>query len=731
MIFFDEEKRIFHLRNDYISYIMGVEEQSLLAHIYYGKSISGYNGGRQYPRLERSFSFNFEGDKKRIYSRDTLLQEISTFGGGDFRIPTLEISGLDGSHQSDFRYESYKIYPGKSKLRDLPATFVEDEKQAETLEICLKDVSREVSLYMYYSIFKDLPVITRSHRLANDGKENIVIHKLSSLSLDFQSDEWEAIHLPGSWGNERNIQRNQLTRGIHTFDSKRGTSSHQENPFVSLVKSDTTEDFGDAYGFALVYSGNHEESIEVDQYQQLRLTIGINSYGFEWNLESGQSFIAPEVVCVYSDKGLNGMSQTFHKVIHNHLTNGRWKKQERPILINNWEATYFDFDTKIIKELIDESKELGIELFVLDDGWFGKRNSDQTSLGDWYVNKEKIHEGIKDLATHARNQGMDFGLWFEPEMISRDSDLFKEHPDWYLHNPQYPAATSRSQFVLNLSLDCVRDYIIEVLSNILSAGDVSYVKWDMNRYLSDVFSFNEYVHHGEVSHRYVLNLYSIYDYLISSFPDILFEGCSGGGGRFDLGILYYMPQIWTSDNSDGIARLKIQYGTSLVYPISSMGSHVSAVPNHQNGRVTSLETRGNVAMSGILGYELDPRKLSQIDKEKIRCQIAYYKENRRLFQYGKFIRLRSPFDTNDAAWEFLEEDKSKAIVIYTNVLSHAAAKLTILKVKGLTATSLYYCKELNQMFFGDELEHSGFYIEPIFNQKDFDSRIFTFTKING
>lgn len=729
MIHFDEENKIFHLKNDHISYILGVEEKGLLAHLYYGKAVSGYHGGRNYPRFERSFSFNFEDDQKRVYSRDTLLQEVSTFGGGDFRIPSLEISDEEASSQSDFRYDSYRIYQGKTSLEGLPATFVEHKEEAETLEICMKDVSRNLRLYISYTLFRDLPVMTRSHRLVNEGNQAIHIKKLASLSLDLPAEHGETIHLPGAWGNERNLQRETLTRGIHTFDSKRGTSSHQENPFVALVNSDTTENKGSAFGFALIYSGDHEETLEVDQYHQVRLTMGINSYGFDWLLKAGEGFTTPEVVMVYSNQGLNGMSQTFHEVVHNHLTRGKWRQKERPILINNWEATYFDFDTGTIKGLIDEASDLGVELFVLDDGWFGKRDTDQTSLGDWFVNEEKLQGGLQAISDYAHHRGLQFGLWFEPEMISRSSQLFDQHPDWYLHHPLYEAATSRSQFVLNLSRDDVVDYLITVLSGIIKATNLSYIKWDMNRYLSDIYATGSILNHGEVAHRYVLNLYRIYEQLTKEFPDILFEGCSGGGGRFDMGILYYMPQIWTSDNSDAIARLRIQYGTSLLYPPSSMGAHVSAVPNHQNGRITDLATRTNIAMSGVLGYELDPRKLTQAEKEQIKQDIDFYKKHRNLIQYGDFYRLKSPFDSNACAWQMVSKDKKESIVIYTNILSHAAPELEILKVPNLESESLYVCKQLNQQFYGDELAEVGFYLHPIFNRKDFESRLFTFTKI--
>ena len=730
MIIVDKENKIFHLRNKQISYILSVEEKGLLAHHYYGKAISNYHGGRRYPRFERSFSFNFEGDEKRIYSRDTLLQEFSSFGVGDFRIPSIEVKDETGLSISDFRYDSYNIFKGKKPLKGLPASFSNNDK-VETLEICLKDEILGLKLYLTYSIFDD-GAITRSSRLFNEGENNVTIETISSMSLDLPAAEWGIIHLSGAWGNERQIQRDKLTRGIHVFDSKRGTSSHQENPFFALVNKETTEYFGETYGFSLIYSGNHESAIEVDQYKQVRLTMGINPNVFSWKLKPLDSFQSPEVVMIYSDKGLNKMSQNFHRFFQKNLIRSRFKNQERPILINNWEATYFDFNQDKLIELMDAASDLGVELFVLDDGWFGKRDSDKTSLGDWYINRKKLPDGLNFLSHYAKTKGMKFGIWFEPEMMSKSSELFQKHPEWYLHVPHREAAQSRSQYVLNISRRDVKEYIISFLTEILIQNDINYVKWDMNRYLSDIASTEiEKFGHGEVSHRYVLNLYDIFERITTQFPDILFEGCSGGGGRFDPGILYYMPQIWASDNSDAIARLKIQYGTSLIYPISSMGAHVSASPNHQNGRFTSLATRGNVAMFGAFGYELDPTKLMDNEKETIKKQINYYKKYRKLFQYGTFYRNISPFESNNVSWNVVSEDKSQAIALYTTVLSEAAPELKILKVSGLDSHADYYCFETGETYSGDELEQVGFYLNPIFNREDFESRLFTFEKVNS
>lgn len=731
LIHFDSKQRIFHLTNRWISYIISIEEQELLSHIYYGKKVTGYNHSLHYPRMERSFSMNFLGDTNRTYSRDTLLQEFSSLGSGDFRIPSIELEQINGDISSDFRYDSFKIYQGKRPLEGLPATYVEEDNEAQTLEINLIDHKSEVKVILNYTIYRDYPIITRSIAVKNNGTEKVVLTNIKSWTMDIPADEKDMIHLPGAWGNERMIQREQITRGIHTFDSKRGTSSHQENPFVAIVNSDTTEHTGDAHGFCLVYSGNHEESIEMDQYNQMRLTMGINSYGFRWVLQPGEVFQAPEVLSTYSPDGLNGMSQNFHHIINHRLIRGKYKQMTRPILINNWEATYFDFNEDKIKAIIDESEKLGVELFILDDGWFGQRHDDQRSLGDWTENKEKLPNGLAGLSEYTKSKKMLFGLWFEPEMISRDSELFENHPDWYLHVPGREAALSRSQYVLDLSRDEVADYIIKCLTNILDEVEIDYIKWDMNRYLSDVFSSNRNVHlQGRIYHQYVINLYRIFENITQRYPEILFEGCSGGGGRFDAGILYYMPQIWASDNSDAIARLKIQYGTSLVYPISTIGAHVSDIPNHQNGRKTSLKMRGDIASSGVLGYELDPTKLSISDKKDIKNQILFYKENRELILYGDFYRLSSPFEENQSCWSYVSANKKRILVVYANILSEAAPTLKILKLKGLIANSLYQLKNSEKVYYGDELMNIGFYQEPIFNQQDFESRIYLFEKIN-
>lgn len=710
MIVFDEQTQVFHISNNQISYLLEIEEGGYLAHIYFGKRVSNYSGNAKYPRTDRSFSPNLPEATDRLYSLDTLLMEYPAYGFGDFREPANNIKHADGSRTNDFRYVSHEIIDGKQQLEGLPATYAK-RGEAETLVITLQDSVTKLELEMNYTIFADKNALTRSVKLVNKGKTAVEINKLASQSIDFPNRPLELIHLNGAWGRERQLTREKIETGIKVLDSKRGSSSHQQNSFVALVEPTTTEFQGEAFGFCLVYSGSHETVIQKDPYDQTRVVMGINSFNFAWQLQPEASFQTPEVVMVYSNDGLNDMSNTYHDLFNHHLVRGKFKLQERPTLVNNWEATYFDFDEKKIMTIVEEAENLGIEMFVLDDGWFGHRESDTTSLGDWYENEGKIKGGLRYLSDQLHKKDMQFGLWVEPEMISKDSDLFREHPDWALAVPNRGRALSRDQYVLDFSREDVREDIYQKFQKVFSEIKIDYVKWDMNRNMTDVYSvLLAPDQQGEVAHRYMLGLYEFLERLTNEFPDILFESCSGGGGRFDAGLLYYMPQTWTSDNTDAVARLKIQYGTSLVYPISTMGSHVSAIPNHQTGRNTSLEIRGNVAMSGVFGYELDLTELTDAEKEEIKEQVVYYKEHRQLLQFGKFIRLISPFEENDVAWMFVSPDQKEALVFYFRVLSEASRSLVTLKLAGLLEEAEYEMGD--QTITGDELMNIGFYIDP-------------------
>ncbi|MBC1648837.1 alpha-galactosidase [Listeria booriae] len=706
-ISYDETRRIFHLRGKDVSYVLGVVSDGYLAHLYYGKKLREYRGSNDLTFIKRDFSPSVEiGDE--TFSLDSLPQEYPQYGNTDFRKPAYQVKGPDGTTVSDLRYESHRIYSGKGTLDGLPATYGSD---VDTLEITMVDEVLKLQVVLQYAVFTEYNIITRSARFINNGDTTLQILKAASASVDFKDSEYDLLTLPGAWGNERQIERGPIRRGIQGVESLRGASSHQQNPFIALLRKTTTEEQGDVYGFHFVYSGNFEATVEVDQFATTRVNFGIHSFNFNWQLKQGETFQTPEVVMVYSDKGLGDMSRQLHHFYQNHLLRGAYRDKERPVLVNNWEATYFDFTEKKILDIAKIGSKLGMELLVLDDGWFGKRNSDKSSLGDWFLNKEKLPHGLTKLAEKINKLDMAFGLWFEPEMISVDSDLYRAHPDWCLHVPERRRSESRNQLVLDFSREDVRLAIVNQMTTILKEVPIKYVKWDMNRHLTEIGSAHfPKEQQQEIAHRHILGVYDVMNRITTEFPDILFESCSGGGGRFDPGMLYYMPQTWTSDNTDAISRLKIQYGTSLVYPIVTMGAHVSVAPNHQVKRHTSLEIRGNVAMSGNLGYELDLTKLTDTEKETIKQQIQTYKEIRPLIQFGDFYRLKSPFEGNETAWMFVDKTKTEAVVFYFQVLAVPAKPLLAIKLAGLNKESQYKINATKQVFGGDELMYSGLQI---------------------
>ncbi|HRM23825.1 MAG TPA: alpha-galactosidase [Enterococcus aquimarinus] len=711
MITFNKEQQVFHLCNNQISYLIEVEEHGYLAHLYFGKKINHYSGHYQYVRDMRSFGPYPEAADHDTFSLDTVMLEYPGYGFGDFREPAYNFKLKDGSRITDFRYDSFEIVQGKCAIEGLPHLYTNQATEAETLIITLKDDVAQLRLKLNYTIYQDYATVIRSTTLINDSAETVEINQLASQSLDFPNCSFELIHLNGAWGRERQLTREKIEIGTKVLDSKRGSSSHHQNPFVTLVEPTTTEFQGEAYGFCLVYSGNHQTVIEKDNYSQTRVVMGMNPFNFAWQLPAGESFHSPEVVNVYSNQGLNQMSKTYHDLFNHHLIRGEHQLKERPVLINNWEATYFDFDDAKIHGIVDEAQALGIEMFVLDDGWFGERKDDHRSLGDWYEFEGKLEQGLEGIAQYVHDKGMKFGLWFEPEMISKDSDLHRAHPDWVLSVPGRPRSLSRQQHVLDFSRADVRDHIYQQMTAILDRVPIDYIKWDMNRNMTEVYSLLlDPEMQGEVSHRYILGLYEFMEKLTQAYPHILFESCSGGGGRYDAGMLYYMPQTWTSDNTDPIARLKIQYSTSLVYPISTMGAHVSAIPNHQTGRETNLDIRGNVAMSGVLGYELDLTTLSEEEKVLIVKQVDFYKEHRQLLQFGDFVRLKSPYEENEVAWMFVSKDKKEAIVFYFRVLVEASAPYVTLKLAHLDETLEYQIA--NHVISGDALMNIGMYIDP-------------------
>lgn len=729
-ILFDEKSRVFHLRNTFLSYLIKIEESNVLAHIYFGKPVKQYKDNKNYPRRDRGFSGNIPLNPDRSLSKDTLPQEYSSHGSMDFRTPASIIQRKNGSDLLDLRYDSHYITDGKPDIEGLPQTYVLDKSEAQTLVISLKD--RETAIYfdLFYTIFSDRAVITRSVKIRNETRETIKLEKAASFQLDFAHTRRfdEVIALPGAHVNERQISRQSLLSGTKVFESRRGTSSHHMNNFIALVHHHTTENTGEAIGLQFVYSGNHSFELEKDQINQLRVVGGINSHCFSWELNANQSFQTPEMILSYSSQGLNKMSQIHHELLRERIARGRHQFAERPILVNNWEATYFDFNSEKIKAIIDEAKELGIEMFVLDDGWFGKRDADNSSLGDWFEYKGKLTNGLREIADYAHSKGLKFGLWFEPEMISIDSELYRTHPDFLMQVPGRMPSASRSQHVLDFTRLDVRQTIEKQMRKILDTIPLDYIKWDMNRSLSDIYSITlDPLRQGEVAHRYMLGLYELLEHLTADYPEILWEGCSGGGGRFDAGFIYYMPQSWTSDNTDAVERMKIQYGTSLAYPISSITAHVSAVPNHQTGRSTSLKTRGETAMSAVFGYELDLTKLSPEEKKQVKEQIISYQTIRPVIQYGHYYRLASPFEENIVAWMFVSPKQDEAIVFLGRILASAQPAFHEVYLLELDDEALYQEQTSKRLFSGAELMTVGLYF-PDF-QGDFQTELLHFKKL--
>ena len=733
-IVFHEKTKTFHLYNDSISYIVTVLPSGHMGQLYYGKKIHDKEDFSYLLELvgRPMASTYFEND--RSYSLEHIKQELPVYGSSDYRNPAVEILQENGSRLCDFQYESYVITPGKPKLAGLPATYTESDDEAMTLTVTVKDPVTGVKAELLYTIFANESVLARSVRYTNEGTQNLHLTVAMSMSLDLPDSDYEWIQLSGAWARERYVKTRELVQGIHAVESRRGHSSPNHNPFIALKRPGTTETQGEALGFCLVYSGNFRIQAEVDTYDTVRITAGIHPADFDWKLEPGETFQTPEAVMVYSNDGLNGMSQTYHRLFQKRLARGYWRARPRPILINNWEATYFDFTEERLIEIAGKAKECGVELFVLDDGWFGQRTSDRAGLGDWIANPDRLPNGVPGIAQKIEDLGMKFGIWIEPEMVNENSDLYRAHPEWVLDTPNRHRCHGRYQFVLDFSRKEVVDYIYEMLAKIFSEAKVSYVKWDMNRSITECFSDALPAdRQGEVFHRYILGVYDLYERLTSSFPHILFESCSSGGARFDAGMLYYAPQAWASDDSDAVERLKIQYGSTFCYPVSSIGSHVSVIPNHQVYRNTPLHTRANVAYFGTFGYELDLNKLPQEEIEEVKEQIRFMKEYRELLQFGTFYRLRSPFEGNETVWMVVSEDKKTALVGYYRVLNGVNGPYTRVCLQGLDPDLVYENKRNGTENYGDELMNLGLITtdssagevpagtEPC---TDFDSRIY-------
>lgn len=726
-IVYDASSKTFNLSTSKTSYVLKVLGSNHVAHVYWGKKIKAKN--LDYVLRSKNWgSFLTNTDNIDDFMLEMTPQEYPGYGSTDLRTPAVELQFSDGTSATDFRYESHNIYAGKNKLNNLPATYVEDENEAMTLELTLVDSLKNVKLILSYSVFEEFDAITRSVKIINESNEDVNINRVLSANVDFRDSDYELLQLSGAWARERHIIRKEIRSGSQSIESRRGSSSHAQNPFMALVRKDTTEQHGEVYGFSLIYSGNFLANVEVDMYENARAQIGINPFDFTWLLKSKEEFTAPEAVLVYSNEGLTGMSHIYNCLYGKRLCKGKYRDEVRPILINNWEATYFDFNETKIKEIAREATNLGMELFVLDDGWFGKRDDDNSSLGDWFVNEEKLKGGLNKLATEINEMGLQFGLWFEPEMVSPISELYKEHPDWCIHIPGRNRSEARRQLILDYSREDVCNYIIEKISEVLSSAPISYVKWDMNRNMSEIGSAKLPANRQrEVAHRYILGLYKVLEEITTRFPDVLFESCSGGGGRFDPGMLYYMPQTWTSDNTDAIERLKIQFGTSMVYPNASIGCHVSAVPNHQVDRITPIETRGVVAMSGNFGYELDITKLPESEKEIIKEQVKLYKEIRETIQFGKCYRLSSPFENNDIAWMFISKDCEEIIVSFVRTLAKPNSKFISLKLVGLDESSKYEILGENIIVGGDELMNIGLNVPEL--KGDYQAKIWRLKKV--
>ena len=707
-IVFHKETKTFHLYNDKISYIMCVLKNGHMGHLYFGKRIHDKaDFSYLVEECQRPMtSYIYEDD--RNFSLEHIRQEYPVYGTTDYRHPAIEILQKNGSRISEFVYEGYEIIAGKVNLQGLPATYTESDEEAMTLRVYLKDALTGVLLELLYTVFSEYNAIARSVCVKNTGTETVHLLNVMSLSLDLPDQDYVWMQLSGAWARERYIKERTLEQGITAIDSRRGNSSHEHNPFMVLKRPNAGETSGEVIGFSLIYSGNFRMQAEVDTHDVTRITVGINPDRFDWKLEPGEEFQTPEAVMVYSDQGLNKMSQTFHRLYAKRLARGYWRDRPRPILNNNWEATYFNFTEDRLVQIASKAKECGVELFVLDDGWFGQRNDDHAGLGDWVANPERLPNGIKGLSERIEAMGIKFGLWFEPEMTNKDSDLYRAHPDWILHTPGRNASHGRYQYVLDFSRKEVVEYIYEMMAKILSEAKVSYIKWDMNRSITECYSVALPAdRQGEVFHRYILGVYDLYERLTSEFPEVLFESCSSGGGRFDPGMLYYAPQGWTSDDSDAIERLKIQYGTSLCYPISSMGSHVSVIPNHQVFRKTPLHTRANVAYFGTFGYELDLNSLKEEEIAEVKEQIIFMKKYRKLFQFGDFYRLKSPFEGNETIWMVVSEDKKTAIVGYYRTLNGVNQAYSRIKLQGLDPDMLYENILNKTENYGDELMNFG------------------------
>lgn len=701
------KNHVFTLQTKSSTYQMK-EEGGFLFHNYYGPVIGDVDMSYLVCPMDRGFSGQPQEIVDRRFSLDTRLLEYSAYGTGDYRDYCLHAVYEDGSHVTDLRFVSYEVKEGKYALEGLPAMYQGEEK-AETLEITLRDEYKNLEVVLYYGVFEDLDVITRACKIVNQSEEQVRLLRAYSMGLDFDNKDMDMLHFYGRHAMERKMERSPLQHGFQGVESRRGYSSHQQNPFVILCKQDANEEYGWCYGASFVYSGNFSIQAEVSQTDLTRLTVGIQDTQFEFHLDSGESFTAPEVILSFSENGLGQLSRNYHKAIRHNLCRGKYKTERRPVLINNWEATYFDFTPEKLVAIAKDAKELGIEMLVMDDGWFGKRDDDNSGLGDWFVNEEKLGCSLSEFVNQINKIGLKFGLWFELEMVSEDSCLYREHPEWCLTVPGRKPFRGRNQLVLDMGRKDVQEYIKKCFFDIMDQANIEYVKLDMNRSIGNVYANDlPAQRQGEVLHRYVLGLYNVLNAIVERYPDLLIESCSGGGGRFDAGMLYYAPQAWCSDNTDAIDRIKIQYGSSFGYPISSVGSHVSVCPNEQTGRTVPIETRGAVAMAGTFGYELDLTQMNDEDKEAVKIQIEQYKKYADIIRQGQYYRITNPMENTEfAAWEFVSEEKNQALMFYTALNSNSNGRVHLLKFKGLDPEKIYVIEGNTRKYYGKTLMYAG------------------------
>ena len=718
-ITFNETDKVFYLHTKNTTYAMQIFKNKYLVHLYWGRKVASLHP-ENVLFVQNTCGAGNPDRADKTYTLQQVRQEFPTQGASDYREPALTACYTDGSLMTELWYKEHRIYTGKPQLKGLPSVYIQEDTEATTLEVVLEEKRKGLEVTLQYTVLEAYDAMTRSVRVRNVSTQPVMLESVYSASVDFSTDAFELITLNGAWGKERTPERIAVRRGMTSVGSVRGASSHQANPFVALVNPKTTEESGDAYGFNFVYSGNFAAGAQVDENGYTRAFMGINRDLFSWELKPMEEFTAPEVVMVYTSKGIGEMSRIYHKLYRERLCRGKYREAIRPVLVNNWEGTYFDFDHEKIVAIAKKAKEFGIELLVLDDGWFGKRNDDTTSLGDWFTNMEKLPKGIEGLAADVHALGLKFGLWFEPEMISRESELFGAHPDWCIHEPGREPMESRHQLILDYSRKEVREYIVKAVSDVLEKAKVDYVKWDMNRHMTEYFSAAlSSTNQRELCHRYMLGLYEVLERITSQHPDILFESCSSGGGRFDPGMLYYMPQTWTSDNTDGVERLFIQHGTSYAYPFATMGAHVSAIPNHQVHRNVPLKMRGDVSMPGNFGYELDLTKFTEDETLLVKKQVERYKELRTWLPKASLYRLASPFEGNTAVWEFVSENKESIYVSYFRILERANVREERIYLQGLDETAEYFCKEDGNTYLGAELMYAGLYIPFPWNDADY------------